>query len=122
MKSVIKSAFLATLPVLSGYLVLGFGFGLVMKGAGLGVFPTLAMSALIYAGSMQFVAVGLFLAGASFFTVAITTRFPLSADLGSFSLTASNAACDASALMSSCGRYTVFSSNPRPTVFSAGII
>ncbi len=73
MKSVIKSAFLATVPVLSGYLVLGFGFGLVMKGAGLGVLSTLAMSALIYAGSMQFVAVGLFLAGASFLTVALTT-------------------------------------------------
>lgn len=34
MKRVLKPAFLATLPVMTGYLVLGFGFGLVLMDAG----------------------------------------------------------------------------------------
>jgi len=73
MKKVIKPAILATIPVLTGYLVLGFGFGIIMKTNGYGILLTFAMSLLIYAGSMQYVAVGLLAGGASLFTVAITT-------------------------------------------------
>lgn len=72
MKYVIKKALISTLPVLTGYLVLGFGFGLIMKSAGIGVIPSLAMSLLIYAGSMQYAAVGLLSGGASLITVAVT--------------------------------------------------
>ena len=40
-------------------IVLGTGFGILMNNAGYGVLWTAAMSALIYAGSMQYVGVGL---------------------------------------------------------------
>lgn len=73
MKKTIKTALIDTIPVLSGYLVLGFGFGIVMKSAGFGILMAVAMSFAIYAGSMQYVAVGLFTAGASLITVALTT-------------------------------------------------
>lgn len=73
MKKVLKPAVMATLPVLTGYLVLGFGFGIIMKANGFGLALTFAMSLLIYAGSMQYAAIGLFTGGASLLTVALTT-------------------------------------------------
>lgn len=73
MKKQLKTAFVATLPVLTGYLVLGFGFGIIMKANGFSTALTFAMSLLIYAGSMQYVAIGLFTGGASLLTVALTT-------------------------------------------------
>lgn len=73
MKKTIQSAFLDTIPVMTGYLVLGFGFGIVLKSAGFGMLHAFLMSLLIYAGSMQYVAVGLLTGGASLITVAITT-------------------------------------------------
>ena len=73
MKKLLKTAFLATLPVLTGYLVLGFGFGIIMKANGFSTALTFAMSLLIYAGAMQYVAIGLFTGGASLLTVALTT-------------------------------------------------
>lgn len=73
MKNTLKSAFIATIPVLTGYVVLGFGFGIILKSAGYGIFLAFAMSLLIYAGSMQYVAVGLLTGGASVITAALTT-------------------------------------------------
>lgn len=34
MKHILKTAFLSTLPVMTGYLVLGFGFGIILKAVG----------------------------------------------------------------------------------------
>lgn len=73
MNEIMKKAFKATVPVLTGYLVLGFGFGLVLKSSGYGILLTFVMSLLIYAGSMQYAAVGLLTGGASFLTTAVTT-------------------------------------------------
>ncbi len=73
MRNVIKSALTDTIPVMTGYLVLGFGFGLLMKANGFSILLTFAMSALIYAGSMQYVAVGLLSGGVSLLTMALTT-------------------------------------------------
>ena len=73
MKQTIKSALVDTIPIMTGYLVLGFGFGIILKAAGFGILHAFAMSAFIYAGSMQFVAVGLFSGGASLLTAALTT-------------------------------------------------
>lgn len=73
MKKTVKTAFIDTLPVLTGYLVLGFGFGIILKSNGYGILLALAMSAFIYAGSMQYVAIGLFAGGAPLLTVALTT-------------------------------------------------
>ena len=68
-----RRAFLDTLPVMSGYLVLGFGFGIIMKSSGFGILLTFAMSLLVYAGSMQYAAVGLLTGGASLLTIGLTT-------------------------------------------------
>ena len=73
MKQMLKPALLATIPVLTGYLVLGFGFGIIMKAAGYGIPLAVAMSVFIYAGSMQYVAVGLLTGGASALTALATT-------------------------------------------------
>ena len=73
MKQVIKKSFLSTIPVLSGYLVLGFGFGIILKSYDYGILIAFVMSFLIYAGSMQYVAIGLMTGGASLLTVALTT-------------------------------------------------
>ena len=71
--STIRQAFLKSIPVMAGYIVLGTGFGILMRNAGYGVLWTAAMSLFIYAGSMQFVGVGFLTAGASILTTAITT-------------------------------------------------
>ena len=73
MKQIVKQAFVATVPVLTGYIVLGFGFGIILKTAGYGIFLAFMMSLLIYAGSMQYVAIGLLTGGASLVTIALTT-------------------------------------------------
>lgn len=73
MKKALRPAFLATLPVMTGYLVLGFGFGLVLHNAGGNVLLALAMSGFIYAGSMQYVAIDLLTGGASLLSAALMT-------------------------------------------------
>lgn len=72
-KSAIRTAFLDTVPVMTGYVFLGFGFGIVMYQSGYGPVWSIAMSLLIYAGSMQYVAVGLLTGGADLLTTALTT-------------------------------------------------
>ncbi len=71
-KRAIRAAFLDTLPVMTGYIFLGFGFGILMHQSGYGVLWSAAMSLFIYAGSMQYVAVSLFASGAGLFTAAMT--------------------------------------------------
>ncbi|NLB39318.1 MAG: branched-chain amino acid transporter AzlC [Clostridiales bacterium] len=67
------AAFPLSLPVMAGYVVLGFGFGLLLRARGYGVlWPTL-MSVIIYAGSMQYVAIDLMASGASLISTAIMT-------------------------------------------------
>lgn len=69
----IKKAFLATIPVMAGYIVLGIGFGVLLSSKGYGFLWSLAMSGFIYAGSMQFVAADFLGGAASLITVALTT-------------------------------------------------
>ena len=73
MKKNIKHAFIKSLPVMAGYIVLGIGFGILLKKAGYGLFWSFLMSLTIYAGSMQYVAVSLLTSGASLLSVALTT-------------------------------------------------
>ena len=72
-KRTIRQAFFKSIPVLAGYVVLGIGFGILMRDAGYGVLWTAAMSLFIYAGSLQYVGVGLLAGGASVLTTAITS-------------------------------------------------
>lgn len=72
-ESVYKRVLRDTIPVMSGYLVLGIGFGMVLASRGYGVFWALAMSVFIFAGSMQYVAIDLMTGGVSLITTALTT-------------------------------------------------
>ena len=72
-KKAIKAAFVSTIPVMTGYLVLGIGFGVLLKTKGYGALWALAMSVCIYAGSMQYVAIDLLSGGASLIVAALTT-------------------------------------------------
>lgn len=73
MKNTIKKALMDTIPVMTGYVCLGFGFGILLHSAGYGIFEAFVMSVTMYAGSMQYIAVGLLAGGASLMTVALTT-------------------------------------------------
>lgn len=72
-KSTVKTAFVDTIPVMTGYLFLGFGFGILMHQSGYGLLWAGAMSLFIYAGSMQYMAVSLLTGGAGLLTAALTT-------------------------------------------------
>ena len=72
-RKTIKQAFYTSIPVMAGYIVLGIGFGILLRNAGYGVLWAGAMSLFVYAGSMQYVGVGLLTGGASVLTAAITT-------------------------------------------------
>ena len=72
-RGVARQAFVTSIPVMAGYVVLGIGFGILLRGAGYGVLWSLAMSLLIYAGSMQYVGVSLLSGGASVLTAILTT-------------------------------------------------
>ena len=60
---VIGRALHDTIPVMTGYLVLGIGFGILLSTKGYGVLWALAMGLLIYSGTMQFVAIDMFTGG-----------------------------------------------------------
>ena len=55
----IRAAFPNTVPVMTGYLCLGMAFGVLMKTNGYGVFWSVLMSLMCFAGSMQFVTITL---------------------------------------------------------------
>lgn len=71
-KDFFKNVIIKTLPVMAGYVVLGIGFGILLKVNGYGVCWALLMSVLIYAGSAQYVGISLISGGASIITTAIT--------------------------------------------------
>ncbi len=70
---IFKLAFIKSLPVMAGYIVLGIGFGILLRNAGYGAIWSFAMSLFIYAGTMQYVGVSLISAGASIITTAIAS-------------------------------------------------
>ena len=72
-QSLIKKAFLRSLPVMAGYIILGIGFGILLCNAGYGPGWALAMAVFIYAGSMQYVGINLLAGGASVVTALLTT-------------------------------------------------
>jgi len=68
-----KKAFVASIPVMMGYIVLGMAFGVLLESKGYGFIYALLMSVFIYAGSMQFVTINLLTSGASLMSAAIMT-------------------------------------------------
>ena len=62
-KAAFKAAFPHTLPIMAGFLFLGFTYGLYMHSLGFGfLYPTL-MAMFIYGGSLEFVAASMLLSG-----------------------------------------------------------
>lgn len=72
-KKALRLAFRDTVPVMTGYLALGAGFGILLQQNGYGILWSAAMSLFIYAGSMQYIAVSLLAGGASLAAAALTT-------------------------------------------------
>lgn len=72
-KNTVKQAFISSLPVMAGYIVLGMGFGILLQDKGYTWPWALLMGVTIYAGSMQYVAVDLLAAGASLISVVLMT-------------------------------------------------
>ena len=72
-RAAVRYAFVKSVPVMAGYIVLGIGFGILLRGVGYGALWAFAMSVLIYAGSMQYVGVSLIAGGASVLTTLLTT-------------------------------------------------
>ena len=69
----LRRAFVATLPVMAGYVVLGTGFGILFQSKGYGILWAMAMSLFVYAGSMQYLAVDLLTGGVGLVAAAVTT-------------------------------------------------
>ena len=70
--SVIGRAIHDTLPVMTGYVVLGIGFGILLSTKGYGVFWALLTGLAIYSGTMQFVCIDMFTAGTGLISAAGT--------------------------------------------------
>jgi 4-azaleucine resistance transporter AzlC len=61
------------LPIVLGYIPVGFAYGVLAQKNGLGLFNAVAMSVIVFAGSSQLIGAGLFGAAASPFTLIFTT-------------------------------------------------
>lgn len=69
----IKYSFTKSLPVMAGYIVLGIGFGILLADKGYSFWWAILMSTAVYAGSLQYVGVGLLGSGASLLSTALMT-------------------------------------------------
>lgn len=65
-KRAFTAAFPRTIPIMTGFLFLGAAYGIYARGAGLPVAVPIAMATIVFAGSMEFVAVDMMTAGAVF--------------------------------------------------------
>ncbi|WP_291328255.1 AzlC family ABC transporter permease [Desulfovibrio sp. UCD-KL4C] len=70
---VLMSATKQALPIVLGFLPVGFAYGVLARKTGISIDNTVLMSLLVFAGSSQFIAVGLLASGASAVSVIITT-------------------------------------------------
>lgn len=76
-EQVTKNSFLQGMkdcvPTLLGYISIGFAFGVVGITSNLSILEIFLLSALVYAGSAQFIFTGLYMAGAPMSVIIITT-------------------------------------------------
>ncbi len=72
-KQAIKIAFRDTIPVFTGYLFLGMGFGILLAEKGYGILWAFFMALFIFAGSGQYLAVSLLATQASLLSTAVAT-------------------------------------------------
>ena len=74
-KKEFQTAFKVSIPVMMGYGVLGFAFGLLITSLDYSWYIALLMSIFIYAGALQFLAVGFFSAKLGLLDIFITSLF-----------------------------------------------
>ena len=72
-KKAFRRVFLDTVPVLTGYLILGIGFGILLGEKGYGIGWSGGMALFMLAGSGQYLAVSLLASGASILSAALAT-------------------------------------------------
>ncbi|MBQ9961248.1 MAG: AzlC family ABC transporter permease [Firmicutes bacterium] len=72
-KNDLKKAFVASIPVMTGYISLGIGFGILLESKGYGPAWAFLMSFAVYAGSLQYVLVDMMAGGVSLVTTALTS-------------------------------------------------
>jgi 4-azaleucine resistance transporter AzlC len=65
----------AAMPIWVGYIAIGIPFGVLARQANLSIIDIALMSAIVFAGSSQFIAVSMFASGASALPIIITTFF-----------------------------------------------
>ncbi len=65
--------FSSAMPVVMGYIPIGFAYGVLASNAGLPIFQTVLMSIIVYAGSAQLIAVSLFAQAVNPFSIIATT-------------------------------------------------
>ena len=70
-KTALKTVFLDTVPVMTGYLFLGISFGILLGETGYGLSWAFGMALFMYAGSAQFLSVSLLANHASLFSTGI---------------------------------------------------
>ena len=70
-----KAALNVSIPVMMGYVVLGFAFGLLVVSLAYPWYLALIMSIFIYAGALQFLAIGFFSSKAGFVDIFISSLF-----------------------------------------------
>lgn len=74
-RQALLSVFRNTLPVMTGYLFLGIGFGILLYEKGYGVMWAFSMALFMYAGSAQYLTVSLLAGNASLFSTALSVLF-----------------------------------------------
>jgi 4-azaleucine resistance transporter AzlC len=74
-KEEIKIAFKVSIPVFMGYSILGFAFGLLMVSMKYDIIIPIIMSIFIYAGALQFLAIGFFSTKLALFDIFIASIF-----------------------------------------------
>ncbi len=71
--TVVKKAFIKSLPVMAAYVILGMGFGILMTDRGYGPVWSIVCSVFIFAGSMQYVTADMLAASVSPLHAAVMT-------------------------------------------------
>jgi len=71
--TIIGRVFTPALPVVLGYLPIGFAYGVLAANAGLTLMQTMAMSVFVFAGSSQLIAVGMISQGINPISIVLTT-------------------------------------------------
>jgi len=73
--TILRAAFQKTIPVMFGYVPIGIAFGFLLAQEGFNWLYAVLMSAVIYSGATQFLAIGFFANHAAMIEIGITTLF-----------------------------------------------